>query len=440
MKHVGSTKLGWFAILVTLSLTSGCLEETGPENLASETVGDPVPLDVSFSVSTTSGVMPLEVQFTAPQHSEINEYHWNFDDGTTMTGRTQTHTFTDAGTYTVTLTATVTDGTQYTAQQNISAFASINNADAIVPGTALFYDSFEYDAGREDSGVTSIFQNNGWSAVKTQQVSPERNPRGYIYTTDTVPGYEGGMLPGANSQRVVAMEALPTTLGNYIGPDTFWGDMQTDFYLQFGGADQPPGTIPADVWFQFWLYTTGGMTGGFTRTQNKFLYPCDGSYPCQNESWVQYLGTTSASPHWVELSADSEPLPDVFLRLRGPDAVWTPGNSQDLGHTDTSELILGQRWVLVRLHMDTSGPQGIYEAWMKPMGGREVKVAEHIGGVTPGFDWPISDRSGHRVLRMPTTIGNRYVVDNYPESYDVTFYMDDFTMATSEDDLPRYPY
>ena len=53
------------------------------------------------------------------------------------------------------------------AEQRINAFASINNADAIVPGTALFFDSFEYEAGREDSGVTTIFQNNGWSGVKT---------------------------------------------------------------------------------------------------------------------------------------------------------------------------------------------------------------------------------------------------------------------------------
>ena len=327
------------------------------------------------------------------------------------------------------------------ATRNDDVDARMRYADVVISEDALFFDSFEYDAGRNDSSVTSVFQSNGWSAVKTQQVSPDRNPRGYIYTTDTVPGYTGA-FPGVDSLRVLAMEALPTTLGRYSGPDTFWGDMQTDFYLQFGGESQSAGTIPADVWFQFWLYTSGGMTGGFTRTQNKFLYPCNGSFPCQNESWVQYIGTTSANPHWVELSKDSEPQPDAFLRLRSPDATWTPGNyaEQDLGHTDTSELIIGQRWVLVRLHMDTSGPQGIYEAWMRPMGGREVKVAEHIGGVTPGFDWPIRDNSGHRVLRMPTTIGNRYVVDNYPESYDVTFYLDDFTMATSEDHLPRYTY
>jgi hypothetical protein len=101
---------------------------------------------------------------------------------------------------------------------------------------------------------------------------------------------------------------------------------------------------------------------------------------------------------------------------------------------------MGGRWVLVKLHIDTSGPQGVFEAWLKPLGGTEVKVAEHVGGVTPGFQWPVSDHSGHRVLRMPTTIGSQNVVDLYPQSYDVTFYMDDFTMATSEDDLPRYPY
>ena len=460
MEYVGRTKLGWFVLLLSLSLNAGCLSEAESGlNPTSSSVSDPgstgsggsgsgsgsggssTVIDVNFSVSTTSGVVPLQVQFTSPQHSEISEYIWNFDDGTTSTGPSQTHTFSQAGLYNVTLTAVASDGTQYTAEQDISAFASIDNADAIVPGTALFFDSFEYEAGREDSGVTSVFQSNGWSDVKTQQVTPDRNPLGYIYTTDSVPGYEGGMFPGAGSNRVLAMEALPTTLGFYDGPGTFWGNMQTDFYLQLGGAEQPSGTIPADVWFQFWMYTTGGITGGFDRGL-KFIYPCNGSYPCQSASWLMTLGSTSQNPHWSELSNAGEPVPDVFLQVRGNNAAWTPGFDADdqIGQTDTSELVLGGRWVLVRMHIDTSGPQGTYEAWLRPMGGSEVKVAEYIGGATPNFDWPISNRAGHRVLLMPTTIGSQNVVSLYPESYDVTFYIDDFTMATSESDLPRYPY
>ena len=318
--------------------------------------------------------------------------------------------------------------------------SSAGNNKAFSPSDALFFDSFEYRAARDSSSALEMFKRNGWSEVKSQQINPKRHPLGFLYTTDSIPGYDG-QFPGIDSKSVLAIEALPTTLGYYEGPNTFWGNMQTDFYLQLGGADQPAGTIPADVWFQFWMYTTGGKTGGFDRGL-KFLYPCNGGYPCQSASWLMTLGSTSQNPHWVELSNAGEPVPDVFLQMRGTNAAWTPGYDADdqFGQTNTSERIRAGRWVLVRLHIDTSGAQGKFEAWLRPLGGKEVKVAENIGGVTRGFDWPITDRSGHKVLRMPTTIGSSRVVRLYPKSYDVTFYLDDFTMAESKDDLPVYSY
>jgi hypothetical protein len=69
---------------------------------------------------------------------------------------------------------------------------------------------------------------------------------------------------------------------------------------------------------------------------------------------------------------------------------------------------------------------------MKPLNGSWVKVAEWIDGVTSDFAWtiPQSDVGGHHVFRMPTTI----------DDFDSWIYLDDFAMATSEDDLPVYPY
>ena len=56
------------------------------------------------------------------------------------------------------------------------------------------------------------------------------------------PGYSGS-FPGIDSTRVLAIEARPGSLGS-----------QTDFYLQFGDENAPQGSVPADVWFQFWIY------------------------------------------------------------------------------------------------------------------------------------------------------------------------------------------
>jgi len=63
-------------------------------------------LTVSINASPTSGHPPLEVACEAvPNHTYQNmSYAWSFGDGSSGSGRTVTHTYTTAGTYTVQLT------------------------------------------------------------------------------------------------------------------------------------------------------------------------------------------------------------------------------------------------------------------------------------------------------------------------------------------------
>ena len=98
MRHIGRSYHGWLVIIAALLSVTGCLEKSESEGFASDIGSNPTPPgnpapppppgsgqspgDVSFSVSVTGGVIPLEVQFTAPQQSEISEYQWNFGDGT----------------------------------------------------------------------------------------------------------------------------------------------------------------------------------------------------------------------------------------------------------------------------------------------------------------------------------------------------------------------
>ena len=78
-----------------------------------------------------------------------------------------------------------------------------------------------------------------------------------------------------------------------------------------------------------------------------------------------------------------------------------------LGHTSLDEHIAANRWQLMKLHMDTSTTSGKFEAWLRPLGGKTVKVAEWIDGVTPDFAWkiPVDKVGGYKVFRIPTTIG-----------------------------------
>lgn len=294
-------------------------------------------------------------------------------------------------------------------------------------GDALFLDDFEYVANRLDAGAREVFIANGWHTAKTQATRSGSN--GYVYTVDQIPGYYG-VFPGRNSRRVLAMEALPTSLGH-----------QTDFYLQYGNASMSAETIPGNVWFQYWIYLNyydapAGQQDQLSRfaTRNKFIYPCLTEYPCDpaNQRWHFLTGSVGCQ------EPDMAPVGEQFI------CTWEdfarissaqPENSWKMYQTNQAHIRRNQ-WTLVKLHFDTSGPTGTYEAWLRPMGGQWTKIAEWIGGVTPGFTWNIPEnlRTGHRVIRIPTTI-------NAPDdglNYDSWTYLDDFVIATSEAALPTY--
>lgn len=78
-----------------------------------------------ISASTTSGPAPLEVEFSAEGSSHPGglplEYAWSFGDGQTSTEVSPTHTFEEAGQYTVVLTVTDSEGRTGTATTTVTA-------------------------------------------------------------------------------------------------------------------------------------------------------------------------------------------------------------------------------------------------------------------------------------------------------------------------------
>jgi len=292
-------------------------------------------------------------------------------------------------------------------------------------------DNFEYVVGREQLGKAAVFAaNGGWGYVKSNPDAARAC--GYIYTTNTIPGY-GGAFPGTNSSRVLAMEFLPRSMNCLVGTNWY----QTDAYLQKGGESAPQSTIPGNAWYQYWIYINNY---GAQQTQwgdTKWLYPCiDGAGTCSgnNVSFLYMLSQNSMNPYLSTTSGAN-----AYSRFEGSGAMFAPGHPEPggwkLGHNTSpgTGLLQANQWILVKINIDISGSQGSYREWHKTVGGSFVQVANWVGGVTAGFVWPLSglnpSRSvGQKSLKLGTTWNNT----------DGWLYLDDFVIATSEADLPAY--
>lgn len=75
-------------------------------------------LSADFSAEPTSGQAPLTVQFQNKSTGDITSYLWDFGDGQTSTSKNPSHTYQNAGAYTVKLTVTGTGGSDTKARTN----------------------------------------------------------------------------------------------------------------------------------------------------------------------------------------------------------------------------------------------------------------------------------------------------------------------------------
>ncbi len=103
------------ALIASLLTLGGCFLFSNPH--------------AQFTADPAFGYPPLAVHFNAGASNSPNgaivSYAWNFDDGTTDTGATVDHTFTDKGTYAVTLTVTDSAGEVGSTTHSVQAFNHI---------------------------------------------------------------------------------------------------------------------------------------------------------------------------------------------------------------------------------------------------------------------------------------------------------------------------
>jgi PKD repeat protein len=86
---------------------------------------------VSFSVDKTSGSDPLTVHFTDTSRNSPTSWEWTFGDGSTSTDQNPSHTYYNAGHYSVVLTATNAQGSRtYTSPDAITVTSTTTQTTA----------------------------------------------------------------------------------------------------------------------------------------------------------------------------------------------------------------------------------------------------------------------------------------------------------------------
>jgi len=303
------------------------------------------------------------------------------------------------------------------------AIAVADNAWA----TVIKSDDFEgYTMG--DVGCEAILT-GGWDGCKELPAARYPNRLSDISIVTSIPGHNGGMCSGSKAMRMYADARAE----------------QTDVNIRTGSGDSEKydNYIPPVAWFQVCVYInySGAELSTTTGRTMKFFYPCASIYPCHDNYWLLEMGTNSYNPFWASHGEPSDGNLYIASQAKSTgDPYWASGpqeNRHKLGQTSLAEWIKPNRWNVLRCKTDFSSTAAAQlDCWIGAKGSALTNVMSWHGG-TPvegrDFTWTIPAAKGSRTFSIPTTVPapNR----SGPEIF---MYLDDFIIATSEDDLPSY--
>jgi PKD repeat protein len=240
-------------------------EETTEENTPTpEEDQNEAPIAIA-EASMISGVAPLEVNFSGDKSSDdegISTYAWNFKDGATVSNANTTHTFQNAGTYSVELTVTDSKGLSHTDTVVITVSAPINNAPVaiasanITSGPAPLLVNFTGSNSSDDNGIIS-YRWEFKDGSSSTEVNPSHtfNSPGTYYVDLFVTDAQGltnfaGVTITVEEEVVVVDNSCVTNGGfaNETGLKTWcWGDMSIPNSISSGGEGFSNGQLALNV-------------------------------------------------------------------------------------------------------------------------------------------------------------------------------------------------
>ncbi len=124
------TEPGIYTVSLTVTEVSGLTDTLTRTNYISVTEITSDPITADFSANPISGTVPLTVTFTNNSLGDITNYLWDFGDGNTSAETNPVHTYVQAGTYTVTLTAIGATGSDTLTR---TAYITVEEIVPIIP-------------------------------------------------------------------------------------------------------------------------------------------------------------------------------------------------------------------------------------------------------------------------------------------------------------------
>ncbi len=119
------SKAGNYTVTLTVSNAAGSNAITKASYISVRTATNATKPVVSFWGSKTSGTAPVTIGFTDASTNMPTAWNWNFGDGTSSTEKNPKHTYTKAGNYTVTLTASNAAGSTTRTRANYIKLVSV---------------------------------------------------------------------------------------------------------------------------------------------------------------------------------------------------------------------------------------------------------------------------------------------------------------------------
>ena len=195
---------GIYTVALTVSGSGGSNTQTRASYI---TVTVPAPV-ASFIANVTSGNAPLAVNFTNLSSGAITSYAWTFGDGGTSTATNPAHTYANAGSYTVALTATGPGGSN---AQTRTAYISVSPAAA--PNLTPVSAPLDLHAATGTTGnlngvlepgesvmIERVWRNASAAAVTpTGTISSFTGPAGATYTINDSSASYGTIAAGATT-------------------------------------------------------------------------------------------------------------------------------------------------------------------------------------------------------------------------------------------------